>query len=128
MIGLGGGSGWRHGICKPAPCHRRGAIQQVADRICQIVVDQISEALLLEITVLAEGNVAQQVPAHRIAATTLQQHIRIKHIAKGLAHLLAFAGQEAVAKYALWQRQPCGQQHRWPINRVEAQDVLANHM
>ena len=72
VIGLGGGSGRGHGIFKPAPCHRRGAIQQVADRICQVVVDQIREALLLEITVLAEGNVAQQVPAHRIAATALQ--------------------------------------------------------
>ena len=120
--------GWRHALVKPAARHRAGAVGQVADRVGEVVVHQIAEALLLEVAVVAEGDIAQQIPTHRIAAAALKQIRRIEHIAQGFAHLLALTGEEAMAKHLGRQGQPGRQQHRRPIHGVEAQDVLTDHM
>ena len=123
-----GPTGWRHRIGEPAPGHRTGAIQQVANRICQVVIDQIGEALLLEVAVVAEGNIPEQIPTHRIATAFIQQLLGVEHIADGLAHLLAFPGKKAMTKHPLGQGQAGGEQHRRPVDGVKAQDVLADHM
>ena len=87
-----------HSIVEPFPRHRGGPIQQVADGVRQVVIDQIDEALLLKITVIAELNVPQQVPTHRIGSTALEQQLGVENIAQGFTHLLSFTGEEAMAK------------------------------
>ena len=71
MAWLQGGPGGWHATVKPLAGHGGGAIEQVADGVGEIVIDQIAEALLLKIAVFAEGNIPQQIPAHRIRATAL---------------------------------------------------------
>ena len=99
MVGAARSARRRHSSLKPLAGHGGGAIQQVADRVGQIIVHQIAEALLLEITVFTEGNIPQEIPPHRIRAAALQQDLWIEHITQGLAHLLALAGKKTMAEH-----------------------------
>ncbi|MCY1232635.1 hypothetical protein D9M72_451370 [compost metagenome] len=58
----------------------------------------------------------------------LDQIERIDDVAKRLRHLLALVEQEAMGKDALGQRQAGRYQESRPIDCVEADDVLADHM
>ena len=121
---------WNGGdsIVEPTPGHRRCAVKQVANRVGQVVVDQVTETLLLKVAVVSKGDIPKQVPAHRIPTTVFKQAFWIEHIAQGFTHLLAFPRQEAVAKHPFRQGQACGEQHRWPIDGMEAEDVLTDHV
>ena len=82
----------------------------------------------MEVAVVTKGDIPKQVPAHRIPTAVFKQAFWIEHIAQGFAHLLSFSGQEAVAKYPFRQRQSRGEQHGGPIDGMEAEDVLADHV
>ena len=121
-------AGGRHGFIEPAAGHRAGAVQQVADGVGQVVVDQIAEPLLLKVAFLAEGDVPQEVPTDRVTAAALEQLGGVQDVAQGLAHLLAFPGQEAVAKDLGGKGQARREQHGGPVDGMETEDVLADDM
>ena len=118
--------GWRYGFIEPTASHGARAVQQVADGVRQVVIDQIAEALLLEIPVLSEGDVPQQVPAHGIPAAALEQVGRVEHVAEGFPHLLTLAGQKTMAKDLGGQGESSREQHGRPVDGMEAKDVLAD--
>ena len=128
MVRADGIRRWGHASAKPFARHRRGAIQKVPDRVGQIVIDQVREALLLKITVITKGDVPQQIPAHRIRSATLEQLLRIQHIAQGFTHLLAFPREKAVPKHRIRNLESGREQHGGPEDGMEPQDVFADHM
>ena len=83
---------------------------------------------MLKVAVVAKGDIPEQVPAQRIPAAVFKQAFWIEHIPQGFTHLLAFPGQEAMAKYPFGEGQSRREQHRWPIDGMEAEDVLADHV
>ena len=78
------------------------------------------------VAVLAERDFAQEVEAHRVDAELLDQRERIDDVAERLRHLLAFDGQEAVREDALLHGDAGAHQEGRPVDRVEADDVLAD--
>lgn len=57
---------------------------------------------------LAEGDLAQEVVAHRVGTIRAHQRSGLQNVAQGLAHLVAVLGEEAVAVHALRQGKVCG--------------------
>src|SRR6185312_1965083 len=53
---------------------------------------------------------------------------RVHDIAERFAHLLAARRDEAMHQYGRWQRNPRREQHSRPVDRMEADDILAEHM
>ena len=84
--------------------------------------------MLLKIAVITELDVAQQIPAHGIGSALLQQTFRIEHVAEGFAHLLTLTGEKSMAEHMLGNRKSGGHQHRRPVDRMETEDVLADHV
>eukprot|EP00955_Chlamydomonas_euryale_P107306 365756-Chlamydomonas_euryale.AAC.21 len=71
-----------------------------------------------------KDDLLEEVEPHGVSAIRAHQRCRVQHVPKGLAHLEPVLGQEAVAVHGARQRQARAQQHRRPIDCVEAQDVL----
>ena len=58
VVAVLGYTGWRNGALEPAARHGTGAIEHVANRVGQVVIDEIDKALLLEIAVITKGDIA----------------------------------------------------------------------
>ena len=79
--------------------------------------------------VLTEADLAQEVEAQRVGAVGLDRRVRIHAVAARLRHPVAVvAEQEAVDVQLARQLVARGHQQRGPDDRVEAQDVLAEHL
>ncbi len=64
----------------------------------------------------------------RVDAERLDEIERVEHVADRLRHLLARVEQEAVREDPARGRDPGAHQERRPVDRVEAHDVLADHV
>src|SRR6202044_1148747 len=81
-----------------------------------------------KITVLAEHNFAHQVVAQRVVAERFYDWLGIRDVALRLAHLLLLEEQPAVRENLFWEWQPGRHQKRRPVDGVESDDFLADHV
>ena len=66
--------------------------------------------------------------ADSVCAVTLAENERVNDVAEGLGHLLTVEGDPSVNREVLWQRKLESHQHSRPDDRVEAHDVLCDHV
>ena len=108
--------------------HGHRAADQVAQVVRQIGIDAAQDGFQRAVAIRAKGHFAQQVIAQRVHAIALHNRLGIHHIALGFAHLIVAKEQPAVGEHLLGQWQAQRVQHDGPIDRVEANDVLAHEM
>src|SRR3989344_7110284 len=110
----------------PLRKHKR-PVQQIPDVRKQLVVQLLYEDFLGEITIL-ESRLAQKAVSYRVNTISFNQNARVNYIPQGFAHLLPLYGYVAVHEYHFWQLQARRQEHCRPINGVEPEYALSNHM
>ena len=103
-------------------------MRQVAQIVGQFAIAAVDHGSVREVAVVAEGHFAQQKIAHLIQAIAFDQIIRRNDVAQGLGNFLAFVGPPAVGVNPFRGCQPRRHQESRPVNGVEAQDVLADHV
>ena len=108
--------------------HRDGAGNEVAQTVRKVGVDAVDHDLVRERAVRAERHLAHDVVADRVRAVALAEDERVDDVAEGLGHLLTVEGDPAVYSEVLWQRKLERHQHRRPDDRVEAHDILRDHV
>ena len=108
--------------------HRQHALGQVAVVVGQVAVDAMDHGAVREVAVVAEVDLAQQEVAHLVETVALHDLGRHDDVAERLGDLLALAGPPAMGVDAARRRDPGGHQEGRPVDRVEAQDVLAHHV
>ena len=106
--------------------HRERALGEVAKPVREIGRVARDDRLVAVIAVAAEGHLAQHEVAQGIDAVGGDEVERVDDVAERLRHLLAPRQQEAVPKHAFGERQPSRHQEGRPVDRVEANDVLAD--
>ena len=108
--------------------HRQHALGQIAELVGQVVVHAPDHGLVREVAVIAEGDFAQQEVAHLVETVLLDQLSGHDHVAQGLGDLLALVGPPAVGVDPLGRCDAGGHQKGRPVDGVEAQDILADHV
>ena len=108
---------------------RQHALRQIAEIVGEIAVDAVDHGAMREIAVIAEGQLAQQEIAHRVERRSARPAASgVDDVAERFRHLLALDGPPAMGEDAPRRRQLGRHQEGRPIDRVEAQDVLADHV
>src|SRR3546814_3917750 len=79
-----------------------------------------------EAAILPEADIAQQEIAQRVDAIGIGKCHRIDDIAGRFGHLLAAVEHEAMPEHLFGQRDPRRHKERRPVDRVEADDILAD--
>ena len=128
LVGLAEGAQLRHLAAAVLGHHGEHPLGQVAEVVGEIVVDPADEGPVGEVAVVAEGDLAQQEIAHLVDPVTLGDLEGVDHVAERLGDLLSFAGPPAVGEDPFRRRDPGGHQEGRPVDRVEAQDILAHHV
>ena len=114
--------------------HRDRSVRQVSQIISKVRVVAVNQPFIGEIRILSEGRIAQQIVAQGVVAgraegiERIHNRVWIDHVALRLRHLVLLVVNPPVGKDGLGQRQTGSHQERRPVNRMEAQDVLADHV
>ncbi len=108
--------------------HAERAVEEVAEVVRELAVEARQQGLVREVAVEPERHLAEHEVADRVRAEVGGELQRIDHVARGLRHLLAVDGPPAVAEEEVRRAEPRGLQHRRPVDRVEARDLLAEHV
>ena len=106
--------------------HRQRALRQIAQIVGEVGIDAVDDRLVAVAAVLAEGRLAQEEVAHLIGAIAVHEIERVDDVADRLRHLLPAVVEEAVREHAMRQSDARRHQERRPIDRVKAQDILAD--
>ena len=108
--------------------HRQHALRQIAEIIRKIAVHPVDHGTPGKVTVIAEGHLTHQEVARLVETEFLGKKVGVDHIAKRLGNLLAFIRPPAMREHPFRQRQSGRHQECRPVNRVKAQDILADHV
>ena len=108
--------------------HRQHALRQIAEVVGQVAVYPAHHGAVREVAVVAERHLAQHEIAHLVEAVALDQPERLDDVAQRLGDFLAAAGPPAMGEDPPRRCDPGGHQEGRPVDRVEAQDVLADHV
>ena len=108
--------------------HGDGAREQVAQIVRKIGIDPCDKGGVIEIAVVAEGELRMEEIADGVNAVALDEHEGIDHVALGFGHLIAVEEQPAVAVDLLGEGQPQRHEHYGPNNGVEPYYLLAHDM
>ena len=84
--------------------------------------------LTREISIIAERHFAHQEITHLVEPKFIGKIIRINRIAEGFGNFFAFICPPAMREHPLWQRQTSSHEKSRPVNRMKAQDILADHV
>jgi hypothetical protein len=107
---------------------RQRPLRQVAQAVRQFAVQPVDQGFAREVAVVAERHLPQQEVAQRVQAEFLDQRQGVDGVAEGFGHLLPLDGPPAVREYPPRRRDPRGLEEGRPVDRVEADDVLADEM
>ena len=118
----------RHRIAAVLGDHGQHPLAQIAQIVGEVPVHPVHHRLVRKIAVIAERHLAHQEIAHGIKPVGFDELMRVDHIAGRFGYLLAFIGPPAMGKDTLRRRQSGGHQEGRPVNRMEAQDILADHV
>src|SRR5438445_11894206 len=94
----------------------------------EIAVVAREQRFVAEISVLAEGDVAEQVISQRIDADGASDRLGVSDVTFGFAHLLLLKEEPAVGENGFWKRLLRSQEEGRPIDAMEADDFLADQM
>ena len=108
--------------------HRQRPRGQVAPVVGELALVAGLEACGGDAAVLAEGDLAHAVEAQRVGAEALDHLVRVEHVAERLRHLLLAHQQVAVDVDVPRRLDPRREQERLPVDGVELEDVLADHV
>ena len=108
--------------------HGNRAVDQIAEHICQIGVNALADQLVGEHTVVCERHLVQNVVVNGIHAEQANQIVRVDNVAERLGHLAVADQQPRMTEYLLGQRLAERHQEDRPVNRVEANDILADQV
>ena len=124
-LGLGRG---RDDAVKILLGHGDGAVDQIAQHVCQIRVDALADQLVGDHAVVGKGHLMQHIVAHRVHAEQAHQIVRVDHVAERLGHFALAHEQPRMAEHLLGQRLAQRHQEDRPVDGVEADDVLADQV
>ena len=136
------------GACRPSPRQRRVAgrsrrrslaaevavghrdrpVDEVAEVVGQVGVVAAQEAVPRDVGVAVEGDLAEGHVAGAVGAERGHEVERVEEVAPALAHPLALGQEPAVDPDLARRLEPGRPEHRRPEDRVEAGDVLADHV
>ena len=108
--------------------HRQRALSQIAEIVGEIGIDAVDDRLMRIIAVLSEWHLTQEEITHLVDAVVIGERRRVDHIADRLRHFLPAIEQEAMHHDLLRDRQASRHEEGGPEDRVEAGDVLADHV
>ncbi len=128
LVGVAERAGLRQHAAQLLVDHGQRALRQIAEIVGEVGVDAVDDRLVAVVAVLAERHLAQEEIAELIDAVGVGHRERIDHVADRLRHFLAAVEQEAVREDAARHLDAGRHQERRPIDRVEAHDILADHM
>ena len=118
----------RHRAVEIAVDHGCDALDQVAEIVGEVAVDAVHHGAVREVAVIAERNLAQQEVAHLVEPVALDHVERIDDVADRFRDLLALVGPPSVREDPLGRIDARAHQEGRPVDRVEAQDILAHHV
>ena len=113
---------------KVAGRHRHGPVHEVAEIVGEVRVVTAGEQVPRDVTVAVEAGFAERDVARAVAAERIHEVDRVEEVAAALAHPLAVGQEPAVNPHPPRRREPGRPEHRGPEDRVEARDVLADHV
>ena len=116
----------RHHAAAVLGDHRQRALRQIAEIVGEIGIGAVDDRLMAVAAVLAERHFAQEEIADLVEAVVLDHGERVDDVADRLRHLLAAVEQEAMREHALRQLDAGRHQEGRPIDRMEADDILAD--
>ena len=121
-----------------ARLRRRGPVRLAAqrgdprDRVAEVVrevrVVALQERLVRKGGVLAECHLAKEEVSERVRPELFHQRVGLHDVPDRLRHLLFVAQPPAVRPHGRRHRNPRRQQEGRPVDRVKAEDVLADHV
>src|SRR5712692_94054 len=118
----------RHDTTIIATNHADNAIEQVAELVGQVAIIGSVESLYGEITVFGRWYLSQQVVTQRICTVAFDQFDRVNRIAQRFSDLASIDGDVVMHEDGGGQRHVGREQHGWPVDGVEAENALADHM
>ena len=123
------GLGWgRYHAVEILLGHGDRAVDQIAQHVCKVGVDALADQLIGDHAVVCKRHLVQHIVAHRVHTEQAHQIVRIDHVTERLGHLTLAHEQPRVAEYLLGQRLAERHQEDRPVDRVEADDVLADQV
>ena len=106
----------------------QGPTHQVAQVVGEVRVVPVDERLVGVARVLAEGHLPHEKVAHRVHSKIVQQGVGLDDVAAGLGHLRGVPQPPAVGHHAGREGKSGRQKKGGPVDRVEAEDVLADQV
>ena len=107
---------------------REDAVDQVSEAVRQVLVVALDEPVDREVGVPHGRHVPQQPPANRVRAVPVGERHRVDRVAGTLGQLRTVDGQVVVHEDRRRQRPARRQQQGQPVDRVEPDDALADHV
>ena len=108
--------------------HRDRAVHEVAERVREVGIRALDQQVPRDGAVGFKRHLVQDEIAHGVDAEQLDEVLGVEHVALRLAHLAAVHQEPRVAEHLLRQRQAERHQEDRPVDRVEADDVLADQV
>ena len=108
--------------------HPDEAVEEVAQIIPQIGVDPVDQCPLAEVAVPAEGDFPEHEVAEILQSVRIGDLFGVDDVPFGLGHFLTVAGPPAMSGDVFGQGHVKAHEKRWPVDRMEAKDVLADQV
>ena len=108
--------------------HGNGSIHQISQNIGQVRIDTLHDQIPGNRSILCKRHFMQYEIPHGIHTEVMHKLIRIDGVSFGFGHLSISNQQPWMTEHLLWQRLTECHQHNWPVNRMEAQNVLTDDM
>ena len=124
--GVARGAGLGPLAAEVAVDHRHRPVDEVAEVVGEVGVVAADERVPGDVGVAVERDLAQRHVAGPVGSERRDHGVRVQEVAAALAHPLALDQQPAVDPDVLRGLEAGGPEHRRPVDRVEAGDVLAD--
>ena len=108
--------------------HRVRAGDEVAEDVCEVAVVAGQDLLIGEAPVGRERHLAQHIVARRVDAEELHDLLGVDDVALRFRHLVLAEEHPRMPEHLMRQLDAERHQHDRPVDRVEAQDVLADEV
>ena len=118
----------RHDAFAVLEYHRQHTLREIAEIIGKVAIHPMDHRPPREVSVIAERHFPHQEIACLVEAELVRKPVRIDDIAKRFRDFLAFIRPPSMREHATRKRKTGGHQESRPVNGMEPEDVLADHM
>ena len=121
-------AGLSHNAVKILVAHGDRAVHEISERVCKVGVGALRHKLPRDYAVVIVRHLVKHEISRRVHTEDVDQIVCVDDVALGLAHLVATLQKPRVSEHLLRKRNVQRHQEDRPVNRVEADDVLADQM